>query len=315
MTAFPPTPVGRSAFHLTAEQLAEYDTNGFLVLPGRIPTDLLGRLRAASEQWMADGADSDGSDDWKFADRPSGRVMFRVDYLHAKGRSASLELLGSPELLGLAESLAGANFVPTYESMVFKAEGDGAPIDWHQDAVHPRSRRIVNIDVYLDDSVPGAGALRVLPGSHRAVADVCAVQHEHGWDVPGAVEVGLRAGDVLLHDVMVVHGSPPVRDARLRRTLYYEFRAAEQILAEGPWDAAWVDRRLRLLPLALEAHAAARPGAVQFDWRPDETLRPVLIGDRAAELRVVHETHSPGTYCSAGDVTGRVGALADAAAG
>lgn len=291
-------------YHLDTEQLARFDRDGYLVLPGRVTGDLLERLRAAADRWIERGRESGDAPgtDVSFADRPSGRVMYRVDYLHDKGEPASLELLGSPEILGLAESLHGPSFVPTYESMVFKDAGDGAPIAWHQDAVHPRRWRIVNLDVYLDDSVAGRGALRVVPGSHRAVTDVCALAEEHGWEVPGAVEVPMRAGDVLLHDVMIVHGSPPVDGGRLRRTLYYEFRPAEQILAEGPWDAAWVTKRLRLLPLALAEHARARPDHPTFDWRPDPALRPQPEGDAAAELRVVHETHSPGSWCSAGDV-------------
>jgi hypothetical protein len=63
--------------------------------------------------------------------------MFRVNYLHNKGQSESLGLLGSPQVMAVAESLCGMNFVPTYESMVFKEENDGAPIIWHQDVYKP----------------------------------------------------------------------------------------------------------------------------------------------------------------------------------
>ncbi|HEY8790025.1 MAG TPA: phytanoyl-CoA dioxygenase family protein [Actinopolymorphaceae bacterium] len=292
-------------FLLTPEQLAFYDENGYLVLPGRVPPDMLHRLQIAGEHWMTAGRSLDGAEggeDYQFTDRPSGRVMFRVDFVHDKGEPASLELLGSPEILGIAESLAGANFVPTYESMVFKDAGDGAPIHWHQDAVHPRNARITNVDIYLDESVAGAGALRVIPGSHRQAADICSLEDTHGWDIPGAIEVPLAPGDVLLHDVMIVHGSPPTLGNKLRRTIYYEFRAAEQILTEGPWDAEWVDRRLRLIPLGLTAHAHARPDVRQFEWAPDASLRPLPGTDRDDELRIIHVGHTPGSYCSAGSV-------------
>jgi hypothetical protein len=299
------SPSPNEPFHLTPEQLAFYDENGYLVLPGRIPADMLERLRTAGAHWMAAGRGLDGApdgDDYQFTDRPSGRVMFRVDYIHDKGEPASLELLGSPEILGIAESLAGPNFVPTYESMVFKDAGDGAPIHWHQDAVHPRKHRITNVDIYLDESVAGAGALRVIPGSHRQAADICSLEESHSWDIPGAIEVPLAPGDVLLHDVMIVHGSPPALGNKLRRTIYYEFRAAEQILDEGPWDAEWIDRRLRLLPLALAEHAVARPDVRQFEWSPDASLRPAPATNRADELRIIHTGHTPGSYCSAGSV-------------
>ena len=226
--------------------------------------------------------------------------MYRVDYIHAKGQPASLELLGSPAVLGIAESLAGPNFVPTYESMVFKSAGDGAPIPWHQDAVHSRKFRLFNIDVYLDESRPGAGALFVIPGSQHRRTDACGLADRHGWNVPGAIEVDLQPGDVLVHDDMIVHGSPPVTGKALRRTVYLEFRAAEHILSEGPWTAQWMDARLRLLTVGLLEHARRAEPADRYRWRIEPGLRPAPAGDVDAELRIAHEVHTPGEWCSAG---------------
>lgn len=291
---------------LTDDDVRAFDEDGFLVLKGRIAGPLLDRLQKAADQWIETGQAMARSHprnpDYLFADRPAGPSLFRVDYLHDKGNSASLELLGSPAMLGIAESLAGPAFVPTYESLVFKEQGDGAAIAWHQDAVHPRKHRIFNIDVYLDRSLRDEGALRVVPGSQHEPVDICALTEAHGWDLPGAVPVELEPGDVLVHDVMLVHGSAPVTGNRLRRTLYYEFRAAEQILDEGPWDSEWVQRRARLIPLGLSEYAHRNPGAPGFHWQAPEHLRPEVSGDAATELRIVHEVHTPGSYCSAGDV-------------
>ncbi len=168
--------------------------------------------------------------------------------------------------------------------------------------MHPRTHRIFNIDVYLDASRAGEGALRVAPGSHLAPVDVCQLQEEYGWNAPGVIQVELNPGDVLVHDVMIVHGSEAVTGNRLRRTIYYEFRAAEQILREGPWDAEWVDRRLRLVPLGLREHARQNPDAEAFDWRISPDLAPRVGDDVDAELRIAHVVHSPGSYCSAGSV-------------
>ena len=211
-------------------------------------------------------------------------------------------MLGSPEMLGIAESLAGPNFVPTYESLVFKNTGDGAPIDWHQDAVHPRSFRIFNVDVYLDESRKGSGSLRVAPGSHRQVVDVCQLQAEYGWDAPGVVQTELNPGDVLVHDVMLVHGSEATLANKLRRTIYYEFRPAEQILAEGPWGDAFIDQRLRLVALGHREWRRRNPSTVPFNWNVADDFAPLVSEDTEAELRVAHGVHSPGSYCSAGSV-------------
>jgi phytanoyl-CoA hydroxylase len=298
---FPP------AYLLAQAQIDSFDEQGFLKLRNWIPSGMLGRLQEAADEWITAGKEShelgQGDDDYRFATRDGREVMFRVDYLHNKGRAASLELLGSPEILGIAESLAGKNFVPTYEAMVFKDTGNGAPIRWHQDAVHPRHYRIFNIDIYLDAALPGQGALRVVPRSQQSKVDVCGIEDDYAWQVPGSLEVEMAPGDVLVHDVMLVHGSPPAQGNALRRTIYYEFRPAEQILEEGPWDRSWVDKRMRLLPPALEAYARANPGLPGYAWQVDPGWRP---GPAAgADLRVPHLVHTPGSYCSAGDVLAR----------
>ena len=226
--------------------------------------------------------------------------MWRVDYIHGKGEPASLELLGSRAVLGIAESLAGPDFVPTYESMVMKSAGDGAPVPWHQDAVHARRHRLFNVDVYLDDSRRGAGALHVIPGSQVQRTDACALAETYGWELPGAIEVELEAGDVLVHDDMIVHGSPPASGNALRRTIYFEFRAARSILDDGPWTPEWMDARLRLIPLALAEREKWVGADEQFEWRVSPALRPVVSDDVEAELRVVHTAHTPGEWCSAG---------------
>lgn len=293
--------------HLSPEEIRFFDENGYLILRNRIPQDLLSRLQEAGHGWIQQGeayrdAPSDRWDvDYAFAKRGGRKTMFRVNYLHNKGYAASLELLGCPQVLGIAESLCGPNFVPTYESMVFKQEGDGAVIKWHQDAIHPRRHRIFNLDVYLDRSVRGAGALRVVPTSQREQQDLCAITEQYDWEVPGVVHAEMEPGDVLLHDVMVVHGSEPTSGNALRRTLYYEFRAAEEILEDGPWDQTWIDQRLRLLPLALRAHKRQYPGADQFSWNVSDTFQPLISNDDEVELKVAHLVHMDAAFCSAGD--------------
>lgn len=302
-----PEEIDRRPYHLTDDQIRDFDEQGFLVLPKRVDGALLHRLQEAAAIWIEDGlrtgdgivrADQRVSD-YAFANRPNGKVLFRVNYLHAKGQPASLELLGSPAILGIAASLAGPNFVPTYESMVFKMPGDGEVIPWHQDAVFPRAFRVFNIDIYLDASRREAGALRVIPRSHRQIHDVCALKDQHGWNHPDQIVVEMEPGDVLIHDDMVLHGSPRVQGCGLRRTIYFEFRSAEQIRNEGPFDDAFLDARLRLIPLAMRAHRRAFPDVQQFQWNADESIRPEMVADDQAELRVVHTVHTPGSYCAA----------------
>lgn len=124
----------------------------------------------------------------------------------------------------------------------------------------------------------------------------------HGWNPPGAIIVEMEPGDVLLHDVMVVHGSPRTHGNALRRTIYYEFRAAEQILSEGPWDREWVNNRLSLLPMGLKAHQQSFGELPQFELTADTEFTPEYPTNPEELLRIVHNGHTPGSYCSAGSV-------------
>ena len=303
-----------SPFHLSQEQVEFFDENGYLVLRQLITGELLERLQAAGDTWIAQGeglrareragdnlspADQDLVRDLVFAKRSAGEVFFRVNYLHNKQEGASLELLGSPQVLGVAESLCGENFVPAYESMVFKKAGDGEKIPWHQDAVHTRKHRVFNFDLYLDESKAGNGALRIVPKSQKIIQDSCNVAIEHGWDLPGVIQVELEPGDVLLHDVMVLHGSERTLGKALRRTIYYEFRSAEMILEEGPWDADFIEQRMRLVPLALKRFGAQYPEHESFAWCVSDKYRPAPLGDDKTELKVAHQWHMVGSYCSA----------------
>lgn len=280
------------SYYLTPAQIAFFDTNGYLILRNWITGELLASLQKAATNWIKMGLVADQTDpdysDFLFAPRSGGKVMYRVNYLHSKGEEASLQLLGSPHLLAIAESLCGPDFVPTYESMVFKQAGDGETIEWHQDTVHSRQHRIFNFDLYLDPSTKDGGALRVIPGSQKQIQDTSKLREDQNWNVPGAVEVEMEAGDVLLHDVMLVHGSPGVIGGNLRRTLYYEFRAAADLIENGPWDKSWVERRLRLIPVGLEHYKKAFPQKKQFEWQISARYHPQALPQEQVELKIMH---------------------------
>lgn len=298
----------RSPYHLSEEQVRFFDENGYLVLRNWIPGPLLKKLQEAGKRWIDRGLDAyhefgfaeAGKRDYRFTRRPDGRdVFWRIDFLHAKEEDASLELLGSPHVLGVAESLNGPNFFPTYESMVFKFQGDGEVVRWHQDAVQKRNYRVWNYDLYLDRSTKDSGALRVLPKSHFKKQDACEFADKYGWEHPDIITVEMEPGDVLLHDVMVYHGSPPTEGGPLRRTIYYEFRSVEWNRDAGIWADEWVDRRIKLIPHAMDKYAEAFPSEDHFHWHADPLYRPNVYASAAGDLRIVHQTDVQGSYCSA----------------
>ena len=67
----------------------------------------------------------------------------------------------------------------------------------------------------------------------------------------------MKAGDVLIHNVRLVHGSYPNNSDQLRRTIYFEFQSIPWMIKEGirpgyAINSEWLEDRVRLLLYAIE---------------------------------------------------------------
>ena len=104
----------------------------------------------------------------------------------------------------------------------------------------------------------------------------------------------MRAGDVLVHDIRLVHGSYRSRGRHLRRTLYYEFQSLGWMQREGVRpgtdtriDDTWTRARIRLTRHAIETRKACPYAAKEtsFDYRvppgfevePHSRENPVML--------------------------------------
>ena len=113
------------------------------------------------------------------------------------------------------------------------------------------------------------------PGSHKLNLAPSEVSRQ-GFDFPGLVEVPVKAGDVLIHNTRVVHGSQRNRGDSLRRTLYYEFQGLNAALIQGgirpgsPVTESWIHDRLRLIMHAIDLRKQTPYGRdeVPFDYQP-----------------------------------------------
>jgi ectoine hydroxylase-related dioxygenase (phytanoyl-CoA dioxygenase family) len=230
----------------------------------------------------------------------SGReVPFRVEYVVDK-LPACRALLGHPFVLRSVETLQGRDFIPTWDSMVFKLAGAGAAIEWHRDAGTDQCDPgvpIFNVDFYLDGS-DASNCLWAIPGSSRwsdARAErECARRNQGGFRAEGAVPVPLAPGDALLHDILLVHGSPAT-ESGLRRVLYYEFRPAAVEVRRGPHTPGYVPLKQRVLLACLRDRAAApwARGEEPFAYRPSEAFPPppLAADEPLATYRYPHHEH------------------------
>jgi phytanoyl-CoA hydroxylase len=65
----------------------------------------------------------------------------------------------------------------------------------------------------------------------------------------------VKSGDVLFHNILLLHGSPANTSSKLRRVIYYEFRPSQTELELGPHVTEYIPLKRRVLHACLEKRA------------------------------------------------------------
>ncbi|MCJ8268255.1 MAG: phytanoyl-CoA dioxygenase family protein [Psychrosphaera sp.] len=258
-----------SRWHLSATQIQQFDTQGFLVLHDRIPAALLSMIKDKADLVQANGhlalKQNNVAKDLVFTYAYFQPFLNRVLHFHLWAGFDSLMPLGCPQLLSLAESLCGCDFVTTVDMFVYKHKKSEVKLPWHQDLIYQSNQyRVATAGIYLDDSNAGDGALKIIPNTQWHKQDICAIV-----DNPPerTIEINVKAGDILIHNPMMVHCSDNMTTQDLRRTLYYEFRPMAQVVGEETWPEKLLTRRLDLQATALDLYQSSCPDSDQFEWQ------------------------------------------------
>ena len=193
---------------------------------------------------------------------------------------------------GAADRLAaaiGARDLRWISGYVSVKEPASPPLWWHQDWWawdHPVSLRPEPAQIallcYLSDTSTSTGALRVIPGTHRASVDLhAALPQAHSDDAsaldpdhpamaehPGQVTLELRAGDAVVTDYRLLHGTHPNAGPNRRDCLLLSFTP--------DWSA---------LPAEVRAHLIQHPALPADSEVPSDDvlgrLLPTFAGARA----------------------------------
>lgn len=267
-----------------AEIKTAFDRDGFVLLKQVISPAELAALRADTNSIIEGGYHSKPNPSDYFWDKDpltSEEVFHRVQYVFSKEtpHNSLLILLANPPVLRIVRYLSGEDFLCAAEALVFKMPTNGRVVPVHADC-NAADQRIstrhltFNVDYYLDDSTVENGCLLVAPGSHKI-----RVSREEatrlGFQFPGLVEMPVQAGDILLHDIKLIHGSHRSSSPKLRRTLYYEFDSIRWLEKEGsrpeyPITGQWIDDRIRLLMRAINLRKQAGYALKEkpFDYSP-----------------------------------------------
>jgi phytanoyl-CoA hydroxylase len=277
---------------ITDDQARFFRENGLLLIRNVLRGEELKRMQDETLPFVKRAVEEKPTDpDYLYAKHEitGEQVPFRVEYVIDKS-PACKALLGNPFVLKSIEKLQGKNFIPTWDSMVFKMQGAGKAIPWHRDAAPYSQSNVdndtaaINVDFYLDGS-DITNCLWGILGSNRWSTEDCDARIKKLNDAPGSfstdescVPIPVNPGDVLFHSILVLHGSPAAQ-SKLRRVVYYEFRPAEVELAHGPHAPQYIPTKQKML-LACLRNRLQTPysqGETAYQYNPTPEYAPPAL--------------------------------------
>ncbi len=220
---------------------------GYTIVPGMMPESLVKELSDWSAERLPkikidDRIRYQGSDIFVFTERhwekTNGKPM-KGDHPHFKDPIAE-KVIELPAQLEVCRQLGLEDLKSDGSLIILSKPGHGPPLYWHQDfmdwnspqAATPWPTKIF-LSYYLTDTTRENGCLRVIPGSHRKRhplhdllpdahdAELQAIDdlsHPAFADYPDAIDVPLKAGDLIIADARLMHSAWPNQTAE-RRTL------------------------------------------------------------------------------------------------
>ncbi len=198
-----------TAGELTAGEIDAYRTAGYLGGLAVLRPDEVEQARRHGEQLVA-----------RLGGAPRPADMLQP-HLHFRW---AFDLATHPAVLAAVESLLGPDLLVHSSSLFYKPPRSPASVAWHQDGSYWQLSQpaITSAWIALTASTRDSGCMRVLPGSHTAGAlpytdgaaapeDLLAsgLRTRAVIDEAAARAVELRAGEMSLHHVQLLHASAP----------------------------------------------------------------------------------------------------------
>src|ERR1051325_2598455 len=225
---------------LTEEQVQFYRTEGYLVVDRLYDsTELAGADRAIRDITRQASAPADFSKILELEPGPlDGEQVPRRIYNPFEQHETFRKMATAERLLDKIESLIGPAFGLQHSKLNMKPAKGGSVVDWHQDLSYfPHTNPdLVTTLVYLDDAMERNGCLQIIPRhqyhlfNHWTADGIFAgmiTEELDGGRFGKPVPLSAAAGSVIFMHCLTPHASLPNRSDKGRRTLIFEYRAAD----------------------------------------------------------------------------------------
>eukprot|EP00929_Paragymnodinium_shiwhaense_P074604 TRINITY_DN38190_c1_g1_i1.p1 TRINITY_DN38190_c1_g1~~TRINITY_DN38190_c1_g1_i1.p1 ORF type:complete len:352 (-),score=29.03 TRINITY_DN38190_c1_g1_i1:31-1086(-) len=165
---------------LSEEQLDDFETKGFVIIPGLVSGELLEQALEASAKVAADYGPQKivepGTDDVV-------KTVYRAHMLDDRLRRVTLH----PFVVGAAQQILAEHVYVHHSRINYQRAFVGKGFNWHSDVEtwHSedgmRRMRALSAVVMLEDNFECNGALMVIPGSHKTFVGVGGATPEGNW--------------------------------------------------------------------------------------------------------------------------------------
>ncbi|MCX5659710.1 MAG: phytanoyl-CoA dioxygenase family protein [Planctomycetota bacterium] len=225
---------------LSAAQVEHYRREGYVVVPRIFDAGDIARADAAIAE-LTDRAAREGKTEQILELEPApldGKPVARRIYNPFHAHETFRGIATDSRLLDRVESLIGPDIAVQHSKLNMKPAKVGSVVEWHQDMTYfPHTNdSLCTLLIYLDDADESNGCLQVLPRSHDRyfnhtlpdgsfagmIMDPIS-SGRYGTPVPLAAP----AGSVIFMHVLTPHSSLPNVSTRGRRTMIFEYRAAD----------------------------------------------------------------------------------------
>jgi ectoine hydroxylase-related dioxygenase (phytanoyl-CoA dioxygenase family) len=230
---------------LSAEQVAAFDRDGFVVVEGVFDTatvtavtEEIDRFEAGVEAYLA------AQSGQRVAIAEAGAITFTTHLVTRSPRLAAFAR--DPFFTGACADLVGPDVNLYWDQAVYKKPEKPRRFPWHQDNgyAYVEPQQYLTCWVALTDATAGNGCPQVAPGRHRAGTLAHTYVEPLGWECfsdPGAVAVAeVAAGGVVVFSSLTPHLTGPNLTAEVRKAyiLQYAPAGAEVLQGRPPEDPA-----------------------------------------------------------------------------
>lgn len=240
-------PIPKEADVFSADEIARFERDGFLVARGLAAGDWASRMLQVTREHLERElppveleTDVHYPGSPESIDQPGGRTIRRLKQAHSRDIVFTEWICHLPLVRRLTQLLGPGVVMPLahHNCVMTKQPHHSSDTRWHRDVRYWNFTRpeLVNVWLALGDEYPDNGGLFIIPGSHRIELQPAQLDDDLFFreDVPfnqpfldSAIPVELSAGDVLFFHARTLHSASRNNTHHAKYSAVFTFRPAD----------------------------------------------------------------------------------------